>query len=352
MRRLAIVLLFTLGFMVACATVEEPAQVGPAPTPTSDVCPSELEQYYIDSVRVSMIVVATSKDTIEWLNGLSKEQILSLGEQWSEPYNRNFATIWALNETVLKYNVAPTERTVPLQERIATFVVGVDLAGTAFQDAMVAAETVDDFLEAARTFSAALDTAVPNSDEVDETVEAICDKPATASAAPAATATPASPTPLARPARDGLTLVTAAYADGMATAPNGVTMRIVEVIDDATTTILNHDKIFNAPPPEGFRYVMVTVEVGNTSARSLEFEADQFFLISDTRTRYDMPLILVIPNSIRGGSLVSGSTEVFPGGAATKNVAYLVPNNETGYALMFDADRREENDRAFILLPE
>ena len=52
-----------------------------------------------------------------------------------------------------------------------------------------------------------------------------------------------------------------------------------------------------------------------------------------------------VPNGIH-------DTEVFPGGTARKNVVYIVPNDETGYALMFDADRYQDNDRAFVLLPE
>ena len=206
-----------------------------------------------------------------------------------------------------------------------------------------------------------MDTALEDVDALDAVVDAMCDEAQTATTLPTPTATPSSvttPTPVqptatpTQTASDGLTLNTAAPADGMATAPNGATISIVAVFPDATRIILNHDSLWNAPPPEGFRYFMVTVGIGNTSSQSLEFEGDQFFLISDTRTRYDMPPILAIPNSIRGASAAYGNTEVFPGGVARKNVAFLVPDDETGYAIMFDADRYDENDRAFILLPE
>ncbi len=360
MRRLATVLICTLlictlGLLVACAAVEEPAQVGPAPTPAPDVCPTVLEEHYLDTITFAEIILAHSNNNIEWLLALTDEQLLSLGAEWFDRLAWNYANVYALNVTLLKVTEAPTERTVPVQERLTAIGVVVESAYMPLGENLTEpdAESIEEFFatlkDSATVFAASLSTALEDIAAIDETVEAMCDEPATASATPV----PTQPTPSpARPVRDGLTLATAAYADGMATAPNGVTMRIVAVVPDATEIILNHDKIFNAPPPEGFRYVMVTVDVGNTSSQSLEFEADQFFLISDTRTRYDMPPILGIPNSIRGGSLVSGSTEVFPGGVARKNVAYLVPNNETGYALMFDAERREEDDRAFILLPE
>ena len=370
MFRLATVLICSLGIVVACATVEEPAQVDPTPTPTADVCPSVLEEYYLETViEFSKVVLHDSNNDIEWLFALSDEQILSLGEKWVERLIWNFANVYAINVTVLQGHEAPTERTVPTQERITAIGVALQTASSVFEenltdpDADSIEEAIATLRDSATVFRAALSTAIEDIDAIDEAVEAMCDEPATVNATPVPTAapssaptpTPVAPQPTAAPtpaASDSLTLATAAPANGMATAPNGATVRIVEVFPDATSIILKHDSLWNAPPPEGFRYFMVTVDVGNTSSRSLEFTGDQFFLISGTRTRYDMPPILAIPNSIRGASAAYGNTEVFPSGVARKNVAFLVPNNETGYAIMFDADRYEEDDRAFILLPE
>ena len=370
MFRLATILICSLGIMVACATVEEPAQVDPTPTPTAGVCPSTLEDYYLDTIEFSKIVLGNSNNNIEWLLALSDEQILSLGEKWLDRLIWNYSVVRSLSVTVLQGYEAPTERTVPVQVRITAIGIEIESASKALEESLTgpgadSADSIEELIatikDLATIFRAALSTAIEDIDAIDEAVDAMCDEPATVvNATPVPTAAPSSaPTPTQVPsaaptpdASDSLTLATAAPANGMATAPNGATVRIVEVFPDATSIILKHDSLWNAPPPEGFRYFMVTVDVGNTSSRSLEFTGDQFFLISGTRTRYDMPPILAIPNSIRGASAAYGNTEVFPSGVARKNVAFLVPNNETGYAIMFDADRYEEDDRAFILLPE
>ena len=338
MFRLATILICSLGIMVACATVEETAQVDPAPTPTADLCPSTLEEYYLETIALSEIVLSDSKNDMEWLIALSDEQILSLGEKWLDRLIWNYSVVRSLSETVLQGYEAPTERTVPVQERITAIGIAVESASIAFEESLTgpgadSADSVEELIatikDLATVFNAALSTALEDINAIDETVEAMCDEPVTGNATPVPTAapssaptpTPVAPQPTAAPtpaASDSLTLATAAPANGMATAPNGATMRIVEVFPDATTIILKHDSLWNAPPPEGFRYFMVTVDVGNTSSRSLEFTGDQFFLISDTRTRYDMPPILAIPNSIRGASAAYGNTEVFPSGGSEK----------------------------------
>ena len=44
---------------------------------------------------------------------------------------------------------------------------------------------------------------------------------------------------------------------------DGITVAVVDVIEDATKIVLEHDQSFNVPPPKGYQYLLVTIEVNN-----------------------------------------------------------------------------------------
>ena len=116
-----------------------------------------------------------------------------------------------------------------------------------------------------------------------------------------------------------------------------VSLRVVDVITNATPEVLNHSWL-NDAPPTGFQYLIIVIEVHNDS----DSVVDPFFLtdlglIGKTNVAYsqfdlDNMCGLEIPNSI------NYLTSIFPGGKLTGNICFSVQSSEVDSLVMYHRD--------------
>ncbi len=151
----------------------------------------------------------------------------------------------------------------------------------------------------------------------------------------------AAPTPT--PVPPGGTIANAVPAGQTMVGSNGVSIRVVEVISDATQIVLDENQ-FNEPPAQGNKFIMIQVEVANTSAQSsiLVSEFD-FELIGDNRSVYTPSNngCGVTPNELSG--------EAFQGGKVQGNVCFEIPAGEGGLLLIHQPDF-DDKSRRFLSL--
>ena len=124
---------------------------------------------------------------------------------------------------------------------------------------------------------------------------------------------------------------------------NDVSLSVVDVIEDATSEVLNHSWL-NHAPPAGFQYLIVNIEVHNDS----DSVVDPFFLtnlglIGNANVAYSQLDFgnmcgLEIPDSI------NYMTSIFPGGKLTGNICFSVQSSEVDSLVMYHRDPWGLND--------
>lgn len=130
--------------------------------------------------------------------------------------------------------------------------------------------------------------------------------------------------------------------------PSGLEVRVIEVDGDAWP-VVESENSFNDPPKPGKRMVLITVEVANRSTQdeTVSVSVAQFSLTGSNNTVYDPydedSACGIIPDELRG--------ELFPDGAASGNVCFQVPEDETGLILIVDPFFSfDQSDRRYLAL--
>ena len=115
---------------------------------------------------------------------------------------------------------------------------------------------------------------------------------------------------------------------------DGLTVAVVDVIEDATKIVLEHEQMLNASPPVGYQYLLVTIEVNNVDRTP----ADMLFL--STLSLVGSSGISYL-QGIAGGDCWTYPNEldtlktIFPGGSIMGNLCFSVPSSEVGTLIMF-----------------
>lgn len=113
--------------------------------------------------------------------------------------------------------------------------------------------------------------------------------------------------------------------------PDALEVTVTDVKDDAWP-LIETESVFNEPPAEGNRMVMITVSVSNlaTDDQSQRISSGDFLLTGSNNSVYDQysqeTSCGQIPDEIQA--------ELFPGGAATGTVCFQIPEEETGLVLI------------------
>ncbi|MCH8065670.1 MAG: DUF4352 domain-containing protein [Chloroflexi bacterium] len=130
--------------------------------------------------------------------------------------------------------------------------------------------------------------------------------------------------------------------------PSGLEVRVLAVDKDAWP-VVEAENSFNDPPKPGKRMVLITVEVANRSTQdeTVSVSVAEFSLTGSNNTVYDPydedSACGIIPDELRG--------ELFPDGAASGNVCFQVPEDETGLILIVDTFFSfDQSDRRYLAL--
>lgn len=130
--------------------------------------------------------------------------------------------------------------------------------------------------------------------------------------------------------------------------PSGLEVRVLEVDNDAWP-VVEAENSFNDPPKAGKRMVLITVEVTNRSTQEETVSASvgDFSLTGSNNTVYDPydedSTCGIIPDELR--------SELFPEGAASGNVCFQLPEDETGLILIVDPFFSfDQSDRRYLAL--
>ncbi len=109
---------------------------------------------------------------------------------------------------------------------------------------------------------------------------------------------------------------------------NGFEVRVLDVNYDATEELM--ENMFNSPPEEDMRFVMVEIEaanVGGSVDEAAEISAFAFNLVSSSGAVYDETC------GLYDGALEG---ELYQGGTTVGTVCRIVPDNETGFLLRYE----------------
>lgn len=135
---------------------------------------------------------------------------------------------------------------------------------------------------------------------------------------------------------------------GSTLTPSGLEVRVLDVDNDAWP-VVEAESSFNDPPKAGKRMVLITVEVTNQSVQDETISASvgDFSLTGSNNAVYDPydedSTCGAIPDELRG--------ELFPDGAASGNVCFQVPEDETGLILIVDPFFSfDQSDRRYLAL--
>lgn len=118
---------------------------------------------------------------------------------------------------------------------------------------------------------------------------------------------------------------------------DGITVAVVDVIEDATKIVLEHDRVLNSSPPEDYQYLLVTIEVTNIGKTPTGM-----FLLSDLSLVGSSGVSHL--QGIAGGDCWTYPNElsiektIFPGGTITANLCFSIPSAEVGTLIMFGQD--------------
>ena len=130
--------------------------------------------------------------------------------------------------------------------------------------------------------------------------------------------------------------------------PSGLEVRVLAVDKDAWP-VVEAENSFNDPPKPGKRMVLITVEVANRSTQdeTISVSVGGFSLTGSNNAVYDPydedSACGIIPDELRG--------ELFPDGAASGNVCFQVPEDETGLILIVDTFFSfDQSDRRYLAL--
>ena len=135
------------------------------------------------------------------------------------------------------------------------------------------------------------------------------------------------PTPTPSPANLGRRSNPVPAGDAFV-AENGFEVRVSGVNYDATDELL--DNMFNSPPEDGMRFVMVEIEatnVGGSVDEASEINAYAFNLVSASGAVYDETC------GLYDGALEG---ELYQGGTAAGTVCRVVPIDETEFLLRYE----------------
>ena len=135
---------------------------------------------------------------------------------------------------------------------------------------------------------------------------------------------------------------------GAILTPSGREVRVLDVDNDAWPAV-EAENSFNDPPKAGKRMVLIAVEVTNRSTQDETISASvgDFSLTGSNNAVYDPydedSTCGIIPDELRG--------ELFPDGAASGNVCFQVPEDETGLILIVDPFFSfDQSDRRYLAL--
>ncbi len=135
---------------------------------------------------------------------------------------------------------------------------------------------------------------------------------------------------------------------GSILTPSGLEVRVLDVDRDAWPAV-EAENSFSDPPKPGKRMVLITVEVANRSTQdeTVSVSVGDFLLTGSNNAVYDPydedSACGIIPDELRG--------ELFPDGAASGNVCFQVPEDETGLILIVDPFFSfDQSDRRYLAL--
>ena len=117
----------------------------------------------------------------------------------------------------------------------------------------------------------------------------------------------------------------------------GITVAVVDVIEDATKIVLEHDQGFNVPPPKGYQYLLVTIEVNNIGKNPADlFWLSNLSLVGSSRISYPQGIVdggcWTYPNEI------DILRTIFSGGTTVGNLCFSIPSSEASTLVMFGQD--------------
>ena len=123
---------------------------------------------------------------------------------------------------------------------------------------------------------------------------------------------------------------------------DGTEIRVLEIVKDARK-LVEDENMFNDPPEEGNRFLMVSVSVEYPSgADSLRVSEYDFALVGKSRVAYDSDADCgVIPEGLEG--------EIFSGGKITGNVCFEIPEEESNLILIHEPGFGSESRRYLAL---
>lgn len=127
------------------------------------------------------------------------------------------------------------------------------------------------------------------------------------------------------------------------TTDDGLTLWVMDVIEDAEQIILAENP-FNDAAPGGHQFVIVKIRVKNDTSETQRYSSYGLKVVGQSNVEYDGGDCGVIPDTFES------SRNMFGGGELTGNVCFNVESSDVDSLVMYDSNAYDSSDWVFFAL--